>query len=235
MDPKTTLADLITHHPSLASELDRRGLDYCCGGKETLQDACTRQGLDPARVAAELTVLAGEPVAAEWTTLPLGALVEHIERTHHHYLWEELPRLTALLARVVAAHGQRHPELAEVASSFEEIRGDLEPHLRKEEQVLFPLLRQLAADSRPAGLHRTLVGHPITIMLHEHDTIGSRFARLRGLTHGYRAPRDACTAYHEALASLRRLEIDTHLHVHKENHRLFPLALELEERLLAPR
>jgi regulator of cell morphogenesis and NO signaling len=138
--PTSTLADLVTADPSLARALERRGLDYCCGGTRTLEQACVAQDLDPDTVVEEL-VAASRPQPGEaWTTMDAAALVDHIEATHHRYLWDELPRLAALIEKVVGVHGRRHPELHDVARCLTELRADLEPHLMKEERVLFPLI-----------------------------------------------------------------------------------------------
>jgi len=230
IDPTSTLADLVTRHPDLASELEARCLDYCCGGQRTLAEACRARDLDPVVVAGELSEKASaatEPAA--WTHLDAGSLVDHVERTHHAYLHAELPRITALAARVHEVHGDSHPELAAVESTFGNLRDDLEPHLAKEERILFPRIRQLAAVSGDASGSdpRTLQG-PIAQMLREHDQAGALLERLRHLTGGYAVPADGCASYAAFYEALRTLEADTHLHVHIENNRLFPMVAGLE-------
>ena len=140
---QSTLGDLVTADPSLARQLERHGLDYCCGGSRTIAEACASQGLAVEAVIAELTTDADPPSPA-WTTMAADDLVDHIEATHHRYLWQELPRLSALIDKVTSVHGARHPELDDVARCFETLRADLEPHLVKEERVLFPMIRELA-------------------------------------------------------------------------------------------
>ena len=148
IDVSTTLAEAVEAFPQLAREFERRGLDYCCGGQRTLGDACALIGLDPAATIAELSQLATAPVATEWSTMSADVLVDHIEETHHRYLWKELPRVSSLLDKIVSVHGVRHPELAEISSCFMELRADLEPHMVKEERVLFPMIRELATAER---------------------------------------------------------------------------------------
>ena len=158
-------------------------------------------------------------------------LVDHIEATHHAYLHDELPRIEALLDKVQGVHGERHPELAFVQASFDELALELDPHLAREEQVLFPMIRQLVAgagaDGSPGEVpERAALAGPIRVMLVDHDRAGELLERLRGLTTGYRPPDDACASYTALYTALQELEADTHLHVHKENNVLFPAVLE---------
>ena len=147
IDPQMTLGALVNAHPELAREFERRGMDYCCGGGQPLADACADQGLDPTVTVSELSALSNAGATFEWASMGVADLVDHLEATHHRYLWEELPRLSALLAKVVSVHGGRHPELHAIAACYEDARADLEPHLAKEERVLFPMIRELATAS----------------------------------------------------------------------------------------
>ena len=156
------------------------------------------------------------------------ALVDHIETTHHRYLWDELPRVTALVDKIVSVHGERHPELTEIATCFAEVRADLEPHMAKEERVLFPMIRQLATASEVPTFHCGSLRNPIAVMLSEHDAVGDLLARLRLLTDGYTPPADGCATYVACFSAMAELEADTHLHIHKENNVLFPLVVRLE-------
>jgi regulator of cell morphogenesis and NO signaling len=158
-------------------------------------------------------------------------LADHIESTHHRYLWDELPRLTALADKVRDVHGRRHPELDDVAGCLAELRADLEPHLRKEEEVLFPLIRTLAVATSPPPFHCGSIGNPIAVMRREHDHAGELLARLRQLTDDFGPPADACASYTALYVGLGQLDADTHLHVHKENNVLFPLVETIEAAL----
>jgi regulator of cell morphogenesis and NO signaling len=160
-------------------------------------------------------------------------LVDHLEATHHRYLHEELPRLSALVAKIVSVHGEHHPELSDIATCYEEIRADLEPHLMKEERVLFPMIRELAVATTATSFHCGTLRNPISVMLSEHDAVGDLLARLHRLTAGYVTPADGCASYVACFAGLAELEADTHLHIHKENNLLFPLVERLEGELAA--
>jgi iron-sulfur cluster repair di-iron protein len=223
-----TLGDVVTEHPTLARELERRGLDYCCGGGRTVADACADRGLDANTVVAELSAATGDDSRAEWASMDAVALVDHLELTHHLYLWDEMPRLSALADKVLGVHGARHPELHDIRRCWSDVRADLEPHLLKEEKMLFPMIRELAAARTAPDFHCGSLGNPISVMLHEHDHVGELLVRLRSLTNGYRPPADACASYEAWFAGLEALEGDTHLHIHKENNLLFPAVVLLE-------
>ena len=222
----TTLGDLVAANPAAARILDGFGLDYCCHGERTLLEACATKGLDAEVVAAKLADV-GTEGDTTWTTLSPPALAGHIVETHHRFLWEELPLLEALATKVLGVHGERHAELVEVHELVVALRADLEPHLHKEERVLFPAIGALAEGKRDFAFGS--VANPIRMMLLEHDRAGELLARLREVTHGYTVPDDGCASYRSLYERLAELELDTHLHIHKENHSLFPAALRLAE------
>jgi len=224
IDPAMTLGDIVTMRPSLAADLERRGLDYCCNGGRSLADAAHEAGLDAQTVADELSAAhVGEPTAA-WATFGPAELVDHIETVHHHYLWAELPRITALVDKIVSVHGDRHPELAEVQRLYNELRADLEPHLTREEQELFPMIRQLAATTGGPESHDPAIVAQIEVLAAEHETVGDLLDELHRITSGYTTPADGCASHAACYRALAELEADTHLHVHKENNLLFPAA-----------
>lgn len=163
-----------------------------------------------------------------WATFGPAELVDHLQATHHAYLHDELPRLTALADKVAQVHGGRHPELLDVQRLYGELRDDLEPHLAKEEQVLFPMIRELAAADTAPTFHCGTLRNPISVMLREHDRAGELLERLRAVTDGFVIPDGACANYTALYTGLEALEADTHLHVHKENNLLFPAVIALE-------
>jgi regulator of cell morphogenesis and NO signaling len=223
-----SLAEVINTRPMLARELERLGLDYCCGGERTVADACARKGLDPAAVVAALSRFAADGADAPWATMSVTQLVDHIETTHHRYLWAELPRLSDLLGKIARVHGERHAELADICHVYRELRVDLEPHLDKEEQVVFPMIRLLAGAQAAPTFHAEGLVEPIAVLLAEHDRVGELLAQLRALTHGYEVPDDGCASYLACYERLAELEADTHMHVHKENNLLFPAVARMD-------
>jgi regulator of cell morphogenesis and NO signaling len=214
---------------------EEMGIDYCCGGKVTLAEVCREENLDPAalldrfRIADALQSGDDFDVAA----LHLGELCDHIVESHHAYLRRELPRIAALLQKVVAAHAPRHPELARVAETFGPFAAEMFLHLVKEEQILFPLIKRLEIAGRQPGFAGG-VQNPIAVMEAEHDHAGDALKRLRELTEDYTPPAEACNTYCALLNALRELEQDLHRHVHKENNILFPRACDMERRRTAP-
>lgn len=232
LDLKNTVGQFVAQNPATASVFDRYGLDYCCGGADPLEQACARQGLDPRVVLADLKqadASAAGGAEHDWMRASLAELIDHILATHHAYLRTELPRLAVLLGKVVGIHGQRHNELAECDATYDALRAELEGHMRKEELILFPMIKQMEATASTEAVHCGSIANPIRVMEMEHDSAGAALARLRELTGGYVAPADACNSYRALLDGLSALEADLRQHIHKENNILFPRALRAEE------
>lgn len=228
-----TVGQLVIDRPSRSRVFERLGIDFCCGGKKTLRQACGDKGLDPREV---LKALASEESNAgqgqeSVATLTLSQLCDHIMQTHHAYLREELPRLDAMVRKVAEVHGRLHPWMIELRSIFFAFRDELASHMMKEEQVLFPMIRHLEASSSRPTFHCGSISNPIRMMEHEHDHAGAALARMRVLTNGFSPPQGACNTFIAMLDGLAQLESDMHLHVHKENNLLFPRAEELYRRL----
>lgn len=230
----STVGQWVSTHPQTSRLFEASRIDYCCGGGKRLEQACRDRALDPQQILAQLheavKEAGGEP-AEDWTQASLATLCDHIEQTHHAYLRTELPRLTTLIAKIVDAHGEVHPELSRVQHEFAALRGELEPHMFKEEQVLFPAIRRLERSETPPVFPFGTVANPIRMMEHEHDNAGNGLAHIRELTCEYRVPADACNTYRAALHGLSKLELDLHQHIHKENNVLFPRAMEMERSL----
>lgn len=222
IDASMTLGEIVTRHPTLAADLERRGFDYCCHGDRTLTEAACDAGLDPQSVADELSAARVEEPPAEWASLRPAALVDHVESVHHRYLWAELPRISGLVDKIVAVHGERHPELTEVLRLFADLRADLEPHLVREEKVLFPMIRRLAVDENRSRSDTEELVAQIGSLTTEHETVGELLEELRRVTAGYATPADGCATFAACYRALAELEADTHLHIHKESNVLFP-------------
>ncbi|HTL30161.1 MAG TPA: iron-sulfur cluster repair di-iron protein [Tepidisphaeraceae bacterium] len=233
---EATVGQLVVERPSRARVFEKFGIDYCCGGKKPLRQAIAEKGLQTDQVVAALDSETADGAhllskERDWSTASLTDLCDHIERVHHGYLKDELPRLAFLTNKVANRHGENHPELVEIHRIFLGFETELVTHMAKEERVLFPILRQLdTADLLPPA-HCGSVNNPIAVMLQEHDDAGADLARFRELTNDYTPPLDACTTYRAMLDALRQLEQDMHQHVHKENNILFPKAQRMEKLL----
>lgn len=233
LDADSTLAEWVTHHPQAATVFEAHQLDYCCGGKRSLRDACAEKGLEIATIVSELQAIEAirsSPAhdTTDYGRLPLSDLCDHIESTHHVYLRSQLPRLEQWLTKVLAAHGPQHPELEDVANVFRTLTAELVPHMLKEEHVLFPAIRRFATPESHCQFPFGSVQNPIRMMEHEHNIAGRCLHELRRLTHDYAPPEDACVTWRQLLQGLQELERDLHLHIHKENNILFPAAARLE-------
>jgi regulator of cell morphogenesis and NO signaling len=227
----SAVGQLVAETPGAARVFEQFGIDYCCGGKERLEQACVRRGIDAKAVVAALQAARSEGGGAEqtdWNTMALSELIAHIVATHHAYLRRELPHLAGLCDKVVQVHGVKHAELTRCEEVLGGLRAELEAHMTKEEQILFPMIQNMEAARAPVFAGCGSMANPIRVMEMEHDSAGEALASLRELTGGYHPPADACASYEALLAGLSRLEADLHQHIHKENNILFPRALRME-------
>ena len=221
IEKETRVGDLATKYPLATRVLHRHGIDFCCGGGTSLEEACQKRELDLQMVLNEISETAGEKDGPQqrWDQSPLEDLIDHILVTYHAPLREELPRLEAMARKVNAVHGDRAPDvLPELASVFSDLRNELEQHMLKEEQILFPLIR------RGDGF---MASGPVQVMEHEHESAGRALQRLRELTNGYIVPDGACNTWRALWHGLAALEESLHQHIHLENNILFPRALKL--------
>lgn len=217
MNPSLPTGRIAAAHPYAIPILERYGIDFCCGGAQSLAEACQARGVDPEAVLAEIEAARPSEAPVCWADRPLDELIAHIVEHYHRPLDELLPALEALLCKVVGVHGAKHPRrFAELTETFHDLKDDLEPHMRKEETILFPWLR---------SANRGSAGEPIRAMLAEHEAVAELLRRLRELTWEYTAPEEACASWRALWRSLAELEHSLHEHIHLENNILFPRAL----------
>jgi regulator of cell morphogenesis and NO signaling len=233
LTPDTTLSAIALGSDAHAVVLDRHRLDFCCHGARSLQEACRTAGVDVARVLAELAAEAAERHGAQhadvdWRGRTPGQLIDHIVSTHHAYTRAALARLAPLVAKVARKHGDRHPELSRVAAAFDELARDMEPHMMKEERVLFPYIRALASPGGAPPAPFGTVRNPVRMMMREHDRAGELLAEITGATADLTPPADACNSFRVLYAGLAELRLDLMKHVSLENNVLFPQAIALE-------
>jgi regulator of cell morphogenesis and NO signaling len=228
-----TIGDIVAGDFRTAGVFERFGIDFCCGGRKSLVEACRKAAADPDAVVRELEALpAAEHTDDDAANWPPNRLVDYIESTHHVYVRAALPRITGFIAKLVEVHGVRHPELPLIGAAFGSLAGDLAQHLLKEGQVLFPYVRDLAdhAEQLCGGLLSPFgsVQNPIRMMEREHRDAGDQLQMIRELTRGYTTPADGCATYAVCMAELQEFERDLHRHIHLENNVLFPKAIALE-------
>lgn len=232
-DLHTTVGELVRERPARARVFEQLQIDYCCGGAESLANACSKRGLEPQWVLDRIqqsdtqAAPAGDNLV-DAGSMSLTALADHIEQVHHAYLKAELPRLDAMTKKVLEVHGETNPRLADARQAFTELHQELSSHLMKEEQILFPMIRQLESATHVPNFHCGSVAHPIRQMEYEHDSAGNALQVMRVATDGYQPPEWACNTYRAMLDGLKQLEWDLHQHIHKENNVLFPKAIQRE-------
>lgn len=229
---QNTVGELVRERPGRARVFEELGIDYCCGGKKPLTEACARKGHDVDEVLASIKAAdSADSVedATDYAAMPLDELADHIVATHHAYLVRELPRMQQMSAKVAKVHGDRDARLAELASTVDALAEELSSHMMKEERILFPVMRRLAQTETLPPMPFGTLANPIRAMEAEHDTAGGGLEDMNRLTDGYSPPDWACNTYRALLDGLHELELDLHQHIHKENNILFPRALAVEE------
>jgi regulator of cell morphogenesis and NO signaling len=233
--PQTTVRDIALEQPASIRVFEKFGIDYCCGGRKPLAEACQERSIEPCAVldAIEEAVARGGEQTPDWMQAKLETICRRIVEKHHAYIRAELPRLGALAQKVVSRHGRTHPELAHIQQLIVALGDELLQHLSKEEMVLFPYITSLernlaSCGPRPLGCFGA-VRNPIRMMIAEHDAAGDAMARMRELSGGFTAPEGACPTYRGFYQALSEFEKDLHQHVHLENNILFPRAIELDE------
>lgn len=228
----TPVGEIVAEEFRTAAVFQEFGIDFCCGGRRTLAEACREQNADAEAVLAALTRSGSVPgIAPRFDEWSVDTLIGYIVGTHHAFVRRALPSLVAHTRKIASVHGGRHPELLEVARLTQQVAGEMSSHMIKEEQILFPFIAA-AAEAADSGrsVPRAPFGaieSPIAMMEHEHEAAGGAMAAIRALTGGYITPEDGCTTYRVALQELGAFERDLHTHVHLENNILFPKALRL--------
>ncbi len=236
MSATKTVRELAVEHPAATRVFEALGIDYCCGGQKSLEEACSAAKLSVDHVLQTLEHAEAErrpsAQATDWQTASLASLIEHIIGTHHKFTREELARLDPLLDKVCKVHGQNHPELLQVRRVFLGLSQELTMHMMKEEHILFPYIVQLEEavgrrQSPPMSPFGT-VQNPIHMMMTEHDSAGEALRQFRTLSSDYVPPADACVSYQTLYRALAEFEQDLHQHIHLENNILFPRAIGME-------
>jgi regulator of cell morphogenesis and NO signaling len=236
LDQRKTVREFAIRIPNATRVFEKLKIDYCCGGNKPLDEACNEAGIEVEEVFRLLGD--GEPIQAkagvdDSELLPLAELADRIVENHHVFTRQELDRLTALLEKVCSVHGANHPELLAIQSEFQTLRAELEPHMSKEERILFPYIKQLeVAATKGASLPFAPFGsvhNPIAAMMREHDAAGDILKSIRKLSSDFVVPDDGCFSYRTLYNAIETLEADLHQHIHLENNILFPRAEKMED------
>ena len=210
-----SLTDIATHLAGATRVFRRYKLDFCCGGYLSLSQALNDKGLEAEPVLDALNALANEEPEQDWSTTSRTELIDHIYNRYHVTHRKQLPELLQLARRVEAVHGDRPDCPVGLAEHLGHMSHELEGHMQKEEQILFPMLRN--------GLVRQAAG-PIHVMRNEHDDHGEALQRLMDLTNDLTPPVDACNTWRALYTGLETLRHDLMEHIHLENNVLFKVA-----------
>lgn len=239
MNTKTEhIGNIVAQDFRTAAIFKKHGIDFCCKGGRTIEQACENKNVSPETIYLEIENLpTNDDNTVDFNSWSLDLLADYVEKIHHHYIEEKTPILQAFLDKLCKVHGGRNPELFEIRELFDESAKDLAAHLKKEELILFPFIKQMVnAQKNGTPLRQASFGtveNPVNMMKHEHTVEGERLRRIGELSNEYNPPADACNTYRVTYAMLQEFENDLHKHIHLENNILFPKSIELEKTLNA--
>lgn len=241
VDPKLTVSAIVDRDYRTAEVFRKYGIGYCCGGKWPLDLACEMQGVNQAHLRSELETATRNvliPPQVNFKAWDLDFLMDYIIHVHHQYLVTSLPVLQKLLQDFTNEHVKKFTWLTELGAQFEYLKKQLEDSMKKEEEVLFPYIRQIAhahkgKEAYAALLVRTLRKSVEDILLKSHETITNIILSIRGITNNYTTAENVCTSHKVVIARLKELDNDIMQHFYLEQTFLFPKAMDIEKEVLA--
>ena len=229
-----TVAEVVTENIKTAEIFKKHGIDFCCGGGITIEKACSKNGVDYSILENELKeVDTTISKAYDYDNWDLTFLVDHIINIHHTYVEQSIPILLEYANKVAQVHGHHYKEVIEINTLFLEVAEELVAHMRKEELILFPYVKQLAMAVKEGKNietpHFGTVNNPIAMMENEHENAGDLFKIITELSNNYTPPKEACNTFRALYSKLEEFEQDLHQHIHLENNILFPKSIQLEQ------
>lgn len=234
---ESIIGDIVTANYKYAQVFKNVGIDFCCNGNRTIEQACEKKGIEANDILQQLQKLdVVNNSITDYNSWPLDLLADYVVKKHHRYVEQKTLEIQPYLNKIVKVHGGQHPELIEVEAMFNASAGELAQHMKKEELILFPYVAKLVQAEQThtkATASFGTVQNPIQMMMAEHDTEGERFRKIAELTNNYTPPADACNTYIVTFGLLKEFEDDLHMHIHLENNILFPKAIELEKQMNA--
>jgi regulator of cell morphogenesis and NO signaling len=240
IEPGTFVTDIVTHDYRTADVFRKYDIEYCCGGKWPLDVVCKNKGLETEKVIKELRKVARQTpsnAAVDFDEWEVDFLADYILNIHHRYLYKALPEIKEHVTRFLEGHRKKFPQLEELEMIFTRFMKEFPPHMKQEEEVIFPYIRQIHhayihRESYASLLIRTLRKPVEEVMQKEHETTGSLLHRMREITQNYTPPENACLTHRVTFAKLKELDTDLVQHIHLENNILFPKAIAMEKELL---
>ncbi len=232
------IGELVAKDYRAASVFKKYGIDFCCQGNRTIHDACSAKDVDVNDVLNDISSIgnASNSIGIDFQSWPLDLLADYIEKTHHRYVVDKSPEIIAYLNKICEVHGNNHPELHQIKELFQKVVENLAQHMKKEELLLFPFIRNMEKTKRSGEILQKpnfdSLKKQINEMEDEHLAEGDRLRDINQLSNNYTPPADACNTFKVTFALLKEFEDDLHLHIHLENNILFPKAILLEEQLM---
>lgn len=232
---KNTIGNFVAQDFRTAAIFSKYGIDFCCKGQRTIEEMCKIKNINEDGLLKELNTVMDtkNDYGIDFNSWPLDLLVVYIEKTHHRFIEQKTPVILQYLDKLCSVHGSNHPELLQINELFTECAGELGQHMKKEELILFPFIKELMGATKSHDSVETpyfgTVNNPIKMMMKEHDAEGERFRTISALTNNYTPPADACNTYRVTYAMLEEFEQDLHKHIHLESNILFPKAKALEK------
>jgi len=234
---KDRIGDIVADNYKTATVFKDFNIDFCCNGGRTIDEACSQKNISAEKLLTQLNkIIAVKNYSTiDFKNWPMDLIVDYIEKTHHRYVEQKIEEIMPYLNKLVIVHGANHPELKSIQEEFVNSANELLQHMKKEENILFPYIRQLSSNVSGKSDYKNpgfgTVENPINMMKHEHNIEGERFRKISSLSQNYSPPSDACNTYRVTYSLLQEFEDDLHKHIHLENNILFPMALEAETEL----
>lgn len=212
-----TVGEVVLTYPNAFNVLIRYNIDFCCGGKRSLKEACEKAGLNTDTIWDEIVhgIPSGNSHFIRFNTWDAPLLIDYVLQNHHAYVRKSIPQLQELLDKVCSVHGEDHIELIEVRDDFNDLADELLTHMQKEETILFPTIKGGFQNGSSLALE------PINVMREEHERAGDLMKSIRQLTNHYTIPPDACPTYKLTYKKLEEFDQDLMQHIHLENNVLF--------------
>ncbi len=226
-----SLSGIALEHHEVIPVLEKYSFDFCCRGKKTLSEACAEKNINLSNVIEEMQLATkSSKTIMPFAEMNAEQLISYILIHHHFYVKNTMPVIINHLEKIVTKHGDRYPNMEKGLQLFRAVKDELEPHMQREERILFPRIKEIAALSlqhKNINYDPAYINAPVEVMEAEHDNAGQLMFEIRHITNNYTVPEDACTTHRVCLTELKAFEADLHQHVHLENNILFPMAVAI--------
>jgi regulator of cell morphogenesis and NO signaling len=231
----STIGEFVAQDYRTAAIFSKYGIDFCCKGQKSIEEVCSENDINETNLLNDLNAVLATKKEAEtdFNLLSLDLLIDYIEKKHHLFIKEKTPEILQFLVKLCGYHGNNHPELFEINQLFKDSAEELFPHMKKEELILFPFIKEMINATKSHGSierpYFETIKNPIAAMMNEHNVEGEHFRTIATLTNNYTPPVDACNTFKTTYKMLEDFEQDLHKHIHLESNILFPKAKALEK------